>query len=278
MAEQEELEPGSSGATGPDGATGLDNEPEPETIVPVYKRENIPTGKVDQVMWYAFRGKTRKELSKPPYNQKPGTVRVGFTRLAGLEPEWIEAQEKQEVGGEGEGEGAVKHGKQLVATTQKTPQICSKGSPPEAIIESIHIPQVDGQSQGFEMGMKFGMTQLVLAVRIMQELAGVAQSQVKPLIDLVRTVREGEQAAFKGGADEGALKAAQAMGGTIMPMMSEMQTTIANLNKGSESNPMQSMMIRTMEPLIKNMMGGLMPGMGAGTQAQEPEGWTRKQE
>ena len=48
----------------PEGESG--QEEPPEEPVPVYKQENMPTGKVDQTMWLAFRGKTRKELEKPP--------------------------------------------------------------------------------------------------------------------------------------------------------------------------------------------------------------------
>lgn len=261
MAEQNELNSGT-----PEEDLGQD-EP-PEEPVPVYKKEEMPTGKVDQVMWWAFRGKTRKELEKPPYNYKSGTIRVGFGRLAGLEAEWVEAQEKQGT------EIEEKLGKHLPAVQQKGVQIFAKGSPPEAIIDSITIPMVDGQSQGFEQGMKFGMTQLVLAVRIMQELSAIGLQQVKPLIDMTRSVREGETAAFKVGADEGAMKAAQAMGATILPMMSEMQAALGNVGKGSEANPMQAMMVRTMEPLMKNLLGRLVPGM----KDEPPSGWSRRTE
>ena len=248
-----------------------ENGPEeiPEGPIPAYRGEAQPTGKVDQVMWWAFRGKTRKELEKPPYNQKKGTIRVGFSKLAGLEPDWVEAQEKPD---EPAGDNQNKLLPAAAAAQKRPMQIFAKGSPPETIIESITIPMVEGQSQGFEMGMKFGMSQLVLAVRIMQELSAIGLQQVKPLIDMTRSVREGEAAAFRGGADEGAMKAAQAMGATIMPMMSEMQTMIANSTKSNEVDPMKAMMIRTMEPLMKNMMKNLMPGMEGGP----PTGFTKE--
>ena len=240
----------------------------PEEPVPVYKQENVPSGKVDQVMWYAFRGKSRKELEHTPYNFKPGTIRVAFNKLMGLEPGWVETQPQTAI------EAESKITKQMTTMQAKSTQVFAKGSPPEAIIESISIPMIDGQSQGFEQGMKFGMTQLVLAVRIMQDLSSISLQQVKPLIDMTRSVREGEQAAFKGGADEAAMKAAQAMGSTIMPIMSDMQTTIANLGKSSEADPMKSMMVRTMEPLMKRMMGGLIPGAAE----EPPSGWSKRTE
>jgi len=154
-------------------------------------------------------------------------------------------------------------------------QVFAKGSPPEAIIESISLPiELDGQAEGFEKGMKFGMSQLVLAVRIMQELSAIGLQQVRPLIDMTRSVREGEAAAFKGGAEEGAMKAAQAMGSTILPMMSEMQTAVINATKGSEADPMKAMMVRTMEPMMKNLLGRIVPGM----RDEPPSGWSRRSE
>lgn len=267
MAEQDELDTGSEGI--PEGETGTD-EP-PEELIPVYKRKDKPTGKVDQVMWWAFRGKTRKDLEKPSYSYKPGTIRVGFGRLAGLEPGWAETLEGQgtEVGAE------EKPGKHLTTAPQKATQIFAKGSPPEAIIESITLPvELDGQAEGFDKGMKFGMSTLVLAVRIMQELSAVAQGQVKPLIDLTRSVREGETAAFKSGADEAAMKAAQAMGNTIMPIMSEMQATVIAATRGSETDPMKSMMVRTMEPLMKNLLGRVVPEV----REEPPSGWSKRTE
>jgi len=230
---------------------------------PAFLKEEEPSGKLDRAKYWLLKGKTKEELVAAGHNE--GTVRIASNSLVK--------------------EGHMKkpqrptRDKPGTAVSAQAParglQIFAKGSPPEAIIEGISIPMVDGQAQGFEQGMKFGMSTIVLAVRLMQELSAVSLQQVKPLIDMVRSVREGEAAAFKGGADEGAMKAAQAMGGTIMPMMSDMQAAIAGVGKGSEANPVQAMMVRTMEPLIKNMMSKMMPGM---EQDRTPGDWTRRSE
>lgn len=258
MAEPNEIEEENEGGQG-------EVEP-PEEDVPVYRKEKKPSGKVDQIMWWAFRGKTRKELEKPPYNYKGGSIRSAFGRLADQEPDWVETKEGEELSDKPVDE------KNIPATARKSALAPAKGSAPEVIIENITIPMIDGQSQGFEQGMKFGMLQLVLAVRVMQELSAIGLQQVKPLIDMTKSVREGETAAFKSGADEAAMKSAQAMGSTILPMISELQTTITNAGKANEADPMKGMMVRTMEPLINNIMKRMLPG----TETPLPDGWSRK--
>ncbi len=249
---------------------GLEDEDElPEP--PVFLREEEPTdGEENKSRYWLLKdpSKTNIEVGRA-HNLNENTVRIARNHL--------------------EGEGYLRKdqrpprpqkdkstGKAL--TTQpadKGIQVFAKGSPPEAIIQSISIPMVDGQSQGFEQGMKFGMTQLVLAVRIMQELSSIGLQQVKPLIDMTRSVREGETAAFKSGADEGAMKAARAIGDTMGPMMAEMQADIKDVTKGSsDADPMKGMMVRTMEPLLKRVMNKMMPGM----EKTLPGGWSKKEE
>jgi len=227
--------------------------------LPAFMREEEPSGKLDKAKYWLMKGKTKEQLAEEGHNE--GTVRIALNHL--VRDGFIKKPPRKI-----KGEVST-----AVTTPAKGMQVFAKGSPPEAIIESISIPLVDGQAVGFEKGMKFGMSTLVLAVRVMQELSSVAQGQVKPLIDLVRSVREGESAAFKTGADEGAMKAAQAMGNTIMPMMSEMQANIADATKSSEADPMKSMMVRTMEPMLSRLINKMMPGM----EKQMPQGWKKTQ-
>jgi len=253
------------GEVPPEPEEAGDGLPEP----PVFMREEEPTGKEDKAKYWILREPdwTDDEIAERK-NLNVRTVNIARSHLA--DDGYIRRVRKPSV--------VKKTGSPGTAVATQGPgkglQVFAKGAAPEAIIESITIPMVDGQSQGFEQGMKFGMTQLVLAVRVMQELSAIGLQQVKPLIDMTRSVREGEQAAFKGGAEEGAMKAARAMGETILPMMSEMQANIAGAAKGNENDPMKSMMVRTMEPLMKRVMGKLMPGM----QAEPPSGWSKRSE
>lgn len=241
--------------------------PEEEPELAAYLREEEPAGKTDKAKYWLLRGLSDDEIAESK-DLNPNTVRMARGELV---KEGLLKKERKPAGG--------KQKTPSTALTSQAPsrnlQVFAKGSPPEAIIESISLPiELDGQAEGFEKGMKFGMSQLVLAVRIMQELSAIGLQQVRPLIDMTRSVREGEAAAFKGGADEGALRAAQAMGATIMPMMSEMQTAIANAGKGSEADPVKAMMVRTMEPMMKNLLGRVVPGM----RDEPPSGWSRRTE
>ena len=243
--------------------------PEPEKKLPAFMMEDEPTGQEDKAKYWLLREPTLSDEDiASAKNINVNTVRIARSHLA---RDGYIKKERKPPGAKGK----TPPGTSITSQAPKgTLQVFAKGSPPEAIIDNIHIPAIDGQSESFETGMKFGMSTIVLAVRLMQELSVISAQQVKPLIDMTRSVREGEGAAFKSGADEAAMKAATAMGATIMPIMSEMQATVANAAKSSEADPMKAMMVRTMEPLMKNMMGGLVPGM----KEEPPSGWSRKQE
>ena len=238
---------------------------EEEDTIPVFLRDEEPTGEEDRAKYLIMRDQSlsNTEIAEA-HDLKEGTVRVARSHLG--RDGHIQKERQTAV--------TKKTPAAVTTAPPRTPQVFAKGSPPEAIIESIKIPTAVGEDGDFEQGMKFGMTTLVLATRIMQELAAVSMQQVKPLIDMTKTVREGEGLAYKSGADEAAYKAAAAMGQTIMPMMSNMEANIAAATKGSESDPMKAMMVRTMEPMIQNLMTRMVPGQ----QKPNAPGWTKKQE
>jgi len=233
---------------------------------PVFLGDDEPSGKENRAKYWLMRGLTDEDIVAKGINS--GTVRIARSHL--IKDGYLKKEPRSSAGGKKASPGtAITPG-----APQKGLQVFAKGSPPEAIIESISIPMVDGQGVGFEQGMKFGMSTLVLAIRVMQEMSAVGIQQVKPLIDLTRSVRDGEGAAFKSGADEAAMKAAQAMGQTILPMISEMQSSVTAAARGGEADPMKSMMVRTMEPMMKSLLGRVVPGM----KDEPPAGWSKRQE
>ena len=153
----------------------------------------------------------------------------------------------------------------VTRTQGKVIQTFAKGSPPEALIESMEIP-IPG-ADGFQKGMKFGASMIVLGVRVAQELSSIGIQQAKPIMDMAREMRAGETAAAKGAATEAAMMAANEVGASLLPHL-------ANIGKGSEADPMKAMMMRTMEPLVTRMMSKIMPGSGGET--KDPAGWKRK--
>lgn len=255
--EIEKDEESGAGEDEPGGETepGAGEEPKP-----AYLGDEEPSGKVDNAKYWLLKGKTPEELVTAGANA--GTVRIAENALvkAGL----LEKRPRKQ-----------KPTTKLTAVpeTSKTTQVFAKGSPPEAIIETISIPIQDGQVPAFEMGMKFGMSTIVLGVRVAQELSGIGIQQAKPLLDMAKSMREGEAMASKTAADEAAYKAAAAIQSTFGPMMAGIEASIKG-NIGSEADPMKAMMVRTMEPLMKGMMGKLVPGMSD----QAPTGWTKRAE
>lgn len=148
-------------------------------------------------------------------------------------------------------------------------QVFAKGSPPEAIIEGISLPAMaDGEGPLFEKGIKFGASMIVLGVRVAQELTNLGVQQAKPIMEMAKTMREGEAMAAKGAAGEAAMTAAALVQQNLQPYL-------ANLSKPPAGpNPMQEMMARLMEPAIQQMVSKMMPGMGPST----PSGWAKRTE
>jgi len=204
------------------------------------------------VKWALMHGKLEDTLIAEGAN--PNTVRIG-------------AQELEKEGYRQRPARDEKYKNNVAVHTQsKGIQIFAKGSPPEALIESLDIP-ISG-ADGFQSGMKFGASMIVLGVRVAQELSSIGIQQAKPIMDMAREMRSGEAAAAKGAATEAAEMAASEVGAQLLPHL-------AAIGKGSEADPMKAMMVRTMEPIVTRMMGKMIPG-GAPTSA-DPAGWTRKQ-
>jgi len=249
------------------GQKGVDEEDEGEEeddVRPAYMREEEPTGTVDRIKWLLLRGTPDEDIVASGENE--GTVRIARNHLVheGLLGKKPKKQKPPST--------------KLSAAKEAQPmQVFAKGSPPEAIINSISLPDaINGQAVVFEQGLKFGMSVLVLATRIMQELSAVGLQQSKPLIDIAKEMRAGETAAYKEGATEAAMKAASAMASTVLPAVASIEGAVERLEKSTKEgpDPMKAMIVRTMEPLINGMMKQLMPGMVSTDQA--PQGWTKK--
>lgn len=167
--------------------------------------------------------------------------------------------------------------KQKAVTTQqpeKKLQVYAKGSPPEAIIDNIHVPIE--HPDGFESGIKFGMSMVVAGIRMAQELSGIGVQQARPLIDMAKDMRSGEAAAARSAAMEAAASAAEHVQAGMIPYLTQMDTRLSHIERPPSENPFRDMMMRMMEPVMQNMFKSIMPGMQQGN--QEPQGWSRREE
>lgn len=235
---------------------------EAEEDTPAYQREEFPSGLTDQVKWYLLKGKTSKELTEEQYNNgkgyNPGTIRIAKNDLK--KARLLEEAPKH----------VVKKPQTAVTRPETTGKIevFSKGSPPEALINALEVPNVDGQLVGFEKGMKFGANLVVMGVRVAQELSTIGIQQAKPIMDMAKTMREGETLAARGAAAEAAAMAAGQVERNIAPYL-------AAMGKSAEGvNPMQGMMAKMFEPIMMNVMSKFIPGMTAPL----AEGWKKRSE
>jgi len=156
--------------------------------------------------------------------------------------------------------------------------IFAKGSPPEAIIDSIAVPDVaDGNGYAFEQGIKFGMSLLTISIRMVQEMSAIGVQQSKPIIDMAKSMREGEVMAAKNAADDAAVAAAGMVQESMMPILMNLQKNAGTGGDGVD--PMRAMMVRTMEPMFSKMLNGMMARLpsGSGTQGALPPGVSQPQ-
>lgn len=254
-----EGEPGSEGEQEEGGAATTDvtvtEQPEEETLS---IRKQVEKALLD--------GVSREELVAMGYNKR--TVQTVASEVK------TKLQTRKPVG-------------KAVTTTAKGLPIFAKGAPPEAIIEAIEVPDVsDGAGYPFEQGIKFGMSLVTLGIRMAQELSGIGVMQAKPLLDMAKSMREGEAVAAKNAAGEAAMEAAGLVQQSLMPLLTNIQKSGA----GGEGDPLKAMMVRTMEPIMNKVMGGMIGKLAGGTapaqitqggQPADPnlaDGWVRREE
>jgi len=204
-------------------------------------------------------GSTRDELIAEGYNKN--TVRT------------VASEVKAKLGTHKQiGKPAVTHASGM--------PVMAKGVAPEILIEAIEVPDVsNGGGFIFEQGIKFGMSLVTLGIRMAQELSGIGVMQAKPLLDMAKSMREGETMAAKNAAGEAAMEAAGMVSSQMMPILNSLSHATP-----AGQDPMKAMLVRTMEPIVQKMMGGVLGGLLPGGQGVPqitqgaPDGWTHRTE
>ena len=218
------------------------------------EEEQVPSGVSAEIRAKLLAGATREELENQGYNKN--SIRTIASEIK------TEKGRKDPVGKPSKDNGGQKL------------QIFSRGSPPEAIVNSLDVPKdLDGN---FEVGMKFGMMSIISGIRIAQELSQIGVQQARPLVEMARDMRSGEAAAARAAAIEAAGDAAGQVQNNLAPFLSQMDSRLSSIEKPRTGNPMQDMMVRMMEPIMQQTMQKLMPGMKPGQIG--PPGWTTEQE
>jgi len=233
--------------------------------------------------------KVEEQKAEPPVPEEPEKA-AGITKQ--IETLLLEGAPEDEIISQGfnpnsvrivafdlEKAGRRKRPSKALRTTRNGSTAVTKPSPPEALVESMQIPST--VPPPFEQGMKFGMSCIVLGVRLAQEMSSIGVQQAKPLVEMARDMRAGEQAAAKSATIEAAGVAAEHVGQTVVPFMQSMDTRLRELEyerpprtTSDPDNPLRGMMSGMVENLFKTMGNKMMPGMMG--ESGPASGWTRR--
>ncbi len=245
-----------------------------EPVGPVYLQEEEPTGESNWIKWALMHGTREEEILDMGKN--PNTVRICAQELERdgyrKRPQKLKSSKAVQT----RDAGADRVDRQ----NSRAVKTFAHGSPPEMIIDSLRMPLAGREAEIYENGVKSGMSLLVLAVRVMQELATTGVQQAGSIIQMSKSMREGEAMAAKDAAGEAANNAAMKVGAMIGPVIESMTERVGDIEKKVakpvSSNPMQDMFVRMMEPTFKQMMGMFMPGLAGPPQQNDSgiPGWT----
>ena len=128
--------------------------------------------------------------------------------------------------------------------------------PPEVALEHIRLQDGD-----YKKGFTDGMAVLILAARYNQILAGAQAEATESQLKILREV--------KGVSDEVAQQAAQEAAAGVAAYFEREKPWLA-----ASPNPMASMMVELMKPLLQNMMSRFMPAVPGGHVDQSGAGFS----
>lgn len=262
-----DLIPAVNGAEEPDEEESEDSGPE----LPIYCSDDQPEKEGDWIKWALLHGYTEEQLVVD--EKKNGTT----VRIMALELEKEGLRQRPVKMTKAKTTALIKAAKGDVAKKGvSSPKIFAHGQPPESILDGMNMPDgVDGLDQ-FAMGMKYGAKMVMVGVRIAQELSTIGVQQARPLIELAREQRAGEEAAAERASIEAANEAADRAANRVMGEVAPYLAKIKELSdKPRSDDPMKQIMAETMGPIMKRLISGLLPGM-AGEESDAPSGWTKE--
>lgn len=140
----------------------------------------------------------------------------------------------------------------------------AKGNDMAQIMQAIKFPE--GNSADIQKGVTFGIGILLLGVRLVQEMSTIGIQQTKPLLDVARSMREGETAAALRGAEAAGMAAAMGVTQQIGPELEAIRARQDAMSAPqlSPNNPMADMMAKVMMPHMQSAMQKVMSGMMSG--------------
>lgn len=202
-------------------------------------------GKVDQIEELLRQGVTKKQLVAAGFSES--TVRKAMKRLSANNP-----------GSNASDNNTVNKQDTPSAAPNALPvKIGPKDMiPPEAALQHIRLQDGD-----YKKGFTDGMAVLILAARYNQILAGAQAEATESQLKILREV--------KSASDEVAQQAAQEAAAGVAAYFEREKPWLA-----ASPNPMASMTVELMKPILQNMMGRFMPGVPGGHVDQSGAGFS----
>jgi hypothetical protein len=148
----------------------------------------------------------------------------------------------------------------------------AKSLPVENLINELRLPEiVNGQREVFDAGVNYAMKNIVIAVRICQELSAMGIAQSKPLLGMAQELRQSDSQA----ATAAAQLASERVLANVMPQLAELREATKNVSK-PVTPPAKNMdevfsrpLGKIMEVMTDQMIGRMFPGFGN----SQNQGW-----
>lgn len=136
-------------------------------------------------------------------------------------------------------------------------------SPLEMLVKDLELPAlVNGQAEVFDAGVHYGVSSVLMGVRVAQELSAMGVQQASPIIKMAQEMRESEG------------QAAQVIAGQLAEATLDNNRGILEAIKAqgvaSSPNPMLTALTQTMMPILQQSLGKFM-GAFVPAQQQQPQ-------
>jgi hypothetical protein len=148
----------------------------------------------------------------------------------------------------------------------------TKALPVENLIAELRLPEiVNGQREVFDAGVNYAMKNIVIAVRICQELSAMGIAQSKPLLGMAQELRQSDSQA----ATAAAQMASERVLAHVMPQLEELRVATKSVPKATTPPPkdMDEVFVRPlgkiMQAMTDQMIGRMFPGFNSG----QNQGW-----
>jgi hypothetical protein len=272
---------------------------EHDITLPIYCQDEPPEKTGDYIKWALLHGFTEQQLLDDDF--RPDTVRIKALELEKeglrIRPPKTHRTTAVTPVPKSEMEESSNGRRDLQTDTRRPKEIktYAKGASAEAILNTLELPEgIDVNNPGFALGVKYGMSTLIMGIRMGQDLAASGIQLVKPVIEVARQMREGEiqagESASQEAASAAATAASEATASAFVPYLKKLDEMLEKQKEKEEAeedttttpakakNEMNEMMMKTFKPILNKIRDSISAKLtgSTGTETDVPDGWTQE--